>query len=504
MNAPVETPRLDQIIAASLEGPDDELAITWQGQTYDWGYVRQAAARLEQALQRAGAPADMPVGFIPRQCPEAAAAFIAMIASRRSMTMIYSYQTVDAMAADVRKLRTAVVVANAEDWTEPLIAAARETGAAGVSLARDGGVELVSGLETVGAGEHRPAPAETSIELLTSGTTGPPKRYPIPFEQFRRCMLDSSFQLGGGTGDKRPAQITVPIANISGIYGFIVAAALRRPVLLENKFTLAKWLEYQRTYKPANIGGPPAIVKMILDADVPPEDLSGAKFMTIGMGPVDPVLRRQFEAKYDIPILPCYGATEFVGAATAMTLDDNARYGAEAKFGSVGRPVRGVTLRVKDQESDAIIPAGEDRIGIVEVLHDDIGPDWIRTTDLGRLDADGFLYLHGRADGVINRGGFKIHPSAIESVLLQHPAVAACAVVGVPHERLGWVPVAAVEVRPGSPAPTAAEIDAFLRKGLPATNIPTDYRIVDELPRTPSLKIRLDAVRDMFTGTATA
>jgi long-chain acyl-CoA synthetase len=495
--AAVATRGLDSIIAASLAGEPDEPALTWQGQTWTWGWVRDAAARLEAVLQKAGMPGDLPVGFIPRQCPEAVAAFLSMMAANRSMTMIYSYQSVEAMAADVRKLATAVVIANDEDWTEPLVAATRDVGAAGIALSRDGGVALVPGLERVGPGEHRPAPPQTSIELLTSGTTGPPKRYPIPFEQFRRCMLNSSFELGDGNTDKRPAQITVPIANISGIYGLLVAVALRRPVMLENKFTLEKWLEYQRAWRPANIGGPPAIVKMILDADVPVEVLSNAKFMTIGMGAVDPVLRRQFEAKYGVPILPCYGATEFVGAATAMTLDDHHKYG-EAKFGSVGRGVRGVTLRIRDQESGEILPVGSETIGIVEVLHDDIGPEWIRTTDLGRLDAEGFLYLHGRADGVINRGGFKIHPSVIESALMQHPAVAFCAVVGVPHERLGWVPVAAVELKPGAPAPTAADIDAFLRQRLPSTNIPTDYRIVDELPRTPSLKIRLDAVRALF------
>jgi long-chain acyl-CoA synthetase len=498
VNAPTPTRLLDRIIADSLAAERDELALTWEGQTYDWGWISDAAARMKAALAAAGAPADLPVGFIPRQCPEAAAAFLGMVADNRSMTMIYSYQTVEAMAADVRKLRTAVVIANDADWTEPLLEAARETGAAGIALSRDGGVAAVPGLETVGAGKHRPAPPQVSIELLTSGTTGPPKRYPIPFEQFRRCMLNSSFELGAGNADKRPAQITVPIANISGIYGFLVAAALRRPVMLENKFSLTSWRDYVKTYRPINLGGPPAIVKMILDADIPPEDLQGAKFMTIGMGPVDPVLRRQFEAKYGIPILPCYGATEFVGAATAMTLDDHVKYG-EAKFGSVGRGVRGVTLRIRDQETGEILKPGDEKIGIVEVLHDDIGPDWIVTTDLGRLDDESFLYLHGRADGVINRGGFKIHPLTIESVLLQHPAVAACAVVGIPHERLGWVPVAAIEPRPGAPAPSAAEIDAFLRKGLPATNIPTDYRIVAELPRTPSLKVRVDAVRDMFT-----
>jgi acyl-coenzyme A synthetase/AMP-(fatty) acid ligase len=497
MGAPDFDRPLQAIIAASLAGPREELALTWEGQSYDWGWLADVAARLSAALAATGADPAAPVGFIPRQRPEAAAAFLGLAAAGRSMTMIYSYQTVEAMAADVRKLRNAVILAHEEDWGEPLVAAAREVGAAGISLGRDGQVSGVAGLEKVGAGEHRAAPSQVSIELLTSGTTGPPKRHPIAFEQFRRCMLNSSFQLGDGQADKRPAQITVPLANISGIYGFLVAAALRRPVLLENKFRLESWRDYVRTYKPVNLGGPPAIVKMILDADIPKEDLASAKFMTIGMGPVDPVLRRQFEAKYGIPILPCYGATEFVGAATAMTLDDHAKYG-EAKFGSVGRPVRGVTLRVRDPESGELYPEGADKIGVVEVLHDDIGPDWIRTTDLGRVDADGFLYLHGRADGVINRGGFKIHPSTIESALLQHPAVAACSVVGLPHERLGAAPVAAVELKPGAAAPSPAELDAFLRERLPATNIPTDWRIVPELPRTPSLKVRLDAVRDLF------
>jgi long-chain acyl-CoA synthetase len=488
---------LDKIIAASLNATGDETAILWDGKEFSWSWIRTAGAQLVEVLAKTGAKVDEPIGFIPRQRPEAAAAFLGLMANNRSMTMIYSYQAVEAMAGDVRKLRNAVIVAHEEDWTEPLITATGEVGSAGISLNRDGTVTAVTGLEAVGPGEHREAPAQVSIELLTSGTTGPPKRHPIAFEQFRRCMLNSSFQLGDGKGDKRPGQITVPLANISGIYGFIVAAAQQRPTILENKFTLESWRNYVKTYRPGNLGGPPAMVKMILDADVPVEDLASAKFLTMGMGPVDPVLRRRFEAKYNIPILPCYGATEFVGAATAMTLDDHAKYG-ESKFGSVGRPVRGVTLRIRDQETGEILDGSDPKTGIVEVLHDDIGPDWIKTTDLGHLDAEGYLYLEGRADGVINRGGFKIHPSTIESAILQHPAVAACVVVGIPDARLGHVPVAVIELKPGVAKPSIADIDTFARERLPKTNVPTDYRIIDEMPRTPSLKIRLDVVRDLF------
>ena len=488
---------LGAIAAWSLAGPRAEPAIYWRGEAFERGWLADTAARVADAIAATGAPPDVTAGFIPRQRPEAAAAFLAMVAARRSMTMIYSYQSAEAMAGDLRKLRTAVMVAHAEDWQEPLISAAREVGAAGVSLSPDGGALPVPGLERVKGAGHRLAPHEPSIELLTSGTSGPPKRHPISFGQFQRCMLESSFKLGDGDGDKRPALVTVPLANISGIYGFIVAFAGRRPIILEEKFTLPVWQDFVRTHRPQNISGPPALVKMILDADIAPEDLSSVRFMTMGMGPVDPVIRRTFEARYGFPILPCYGATEFVGSATAMTMDDHLQYG-EAKFGSVGRPIRGATLRIRDEEGGDFLPSGDDSIGIVEVQIDALGPDWIRTTDLGRIDADGFLYLHGRADGVIIRGGFKIHPSAIESVLMQHPAVAACAVVGRPHERLGHVPVAAVEARPDAEPPTAAELDTWLRQQLPATNIPADYRIVSELPRTPSLKIRIDAVRELF------
>lgn len=501
MTSEAEPRDLHEIAAWSMAGPRGEPAISWRGQVFDRGWLADTAGRVTDAIFATGAPPDVTVGFIPRSRPEAAAAFMGMLAAQRSMTMIYSYQSVDAMAGDLRKLRTAILVAHEEDWQEPLIDAARDVGTAGISLTADGQALPVPGLERLNGTEHRPAPPNPSIELLTSGTSGPPKRYPISFGQFQRCMLESSFKLGDGEGDRRPALVTVPLANISGIYGFIVGFAGQRMIIMEEKFTLPVWLDYVRTHRPQNISGPPVMVKMILDADIAPADLSSARFMTMGMGPVDPVIRRTFEARYGIPILPCYGATEFVGSATAMTMDDHLKYG-EAKFGSVGRPVRDVTLRIRDEESGEVLPAGDEKVGIVEVLHDALGPEWIKTTDLGHIDRDGFLYLHGRADGVIIRGGFKIHPSAIESVLMQHPGVAACAVVGVSHERLGHVPVAAIEAQPAGEAPTAGELDAWLRKHLPATNIPADYRIVAELPRTPSLKIRIDAVRSLFAASA--
>jgi long-chain acyl-CoA synthetase len=488
--------RLDQLMARVLEGPPEDVAILWEGRTYDWGWVRRTAAWLEQALTEAGVPKTAPIAFIPRQRPEAIAAFASLVAGGRSMSMIYSYQSPEAMAAEVRKLRNAALVASQEDWTAPLLAAAADVGAAGVKLSSDGAVELAPGLERVSAPAHRPPPPEPVVEVLTSGTTGLPKRHPITFEALRRCATDAAFQQADLT-DGRPGQLTTPLANISGIFSFFILAPRRKPIILQQKYTLESWREHIRTWRPDNAFVNPTMVKQVLDADIPKEDFASLSHFTTGMGPIDPDQRRALEAKYGIPVLPHYGATEFVGTVTRMTLADHEKYG-EAKFGSAGRPVPGVTIRVRDPETEAEIPPGDERIGVLEVRKEQIGPDWVRTTDLARIDADGFLYLHGRADGVIVRGGFKIHPAVIEGALLQHPAVQTAAVVGVPDARVGAAPGAALELRPGAPAPSIAELDAFLRQRLPATNIPTQYRFVDALPRTPSEKIRLGEVRALF------
>jgi acyl-coenzyme A synthetase/AMP-(fatty) acid ligase len=118
------------------------------------------------------------------------------------------------------------------------------------------------------------------------------------------------------------------------------------------------------------------------------------------------------------------------------------------------------------------------------------------------IDEDGFMFHRGRADGAIVRGGFKILPETIERALLLHEAISAAAVLGIPDQRLGQVPAAAVQLKPGAERPGIADLEAHLRAHLYATHIPTTWRIVEELPRTPSLKIDRPAVRRLFEGAA--
>src|SRR5690606_36307534 len=119
--------------------------------------------------------------------------------------------------------------------------------------------------------------------------------------------------------------------------------------------------------------------------------------------------------------------------------------------------------------------------------------EWMRTADLARMDADGFVWILGRADQAIIRGGFKVMPDDVRAALESHPAVAGAAVVGRPDPRLGETPVAMVELR--SPVDTA-ELFAHLWGRLARYEVPTDIAIVELIPRTPSGKPDLTAVRE--------
>jgi acyl-CoA synthetase (AMP-forming)/AMP-acid ligase II len=144
-------------------------------------------------------------------------------------------------------------------------------------------------------------------------------------------------------------------------------------------------------------------------------------------------------------------------------------------------------------------PLGPGEVGLLEVKPGQLGPaaQWMRTTDMARIDADGFLWIVGRADRAIIRGGFKVMPDDVRAALESHPAVAGAAVIARPDERLGETPVAMVELR----EPSAVDADAlvaYLREHLARYESPTEIAIVDTIPRTPSGKADLGAILDYF------
>jgi acyl-CoA synthetase (AMP-forming)/AMP-acid ligase II len=239
---------------------------------------------------------------------------------------------------------------------------------------------------------------------------------------------------------------------------------------------------------------------MVLDANVPREKLASLSALRTGTAPLDPAIADEFLERYDIPVLQTYGATEFAGAVAGWSLEDfRALY--REKRGSVGRLQKNVEGRVVDPDTGAEKASGEE--GVLELRGKQLNrSDWLRTTDQAVLDTDGFLFIRGRVDNAINRGGFKIHADDVVKVLESHPAIREASVVGIADRRLGEVPVAALILAAGAAAPDEAELTRFAKERLVAYQVPARFLIVDELPRTPSMKPSLPAVKALFQAEA--
>src|SRR5690606_20370501 len=250
---------------------------------------------------------------------------------------------------------------------------------------------------------------------------------------------------------------------IGGTYHAVAAIVSGRPLAMLEKFSVAGWHDLVKRHRPKVAGLAPTAIRMVMEAGIPKEDLSSLRCITSGSAPLDPDLADAWEAQYGFPVLDVYGATEFAGGVASWTLKDHRQYWKQ-KRGSVGRALPGIELRVVDRETGEPLPPGQQ--GLLEVRSAQVGNgDWVRTTDLVEIDADGFLYIRGRADDAIIRGGFKILPPDIEAVLKRHPAVADACVIGLPDQRLGAVPVAAVELKEdAAERPEEAELIAFARQ----------------------------------------
>ncbi len=489
---------LPELATKALQGDPAERAVQFDGRWYSWGELRQVADGMNRLLNESGIGGDGPVCFVPRNHPSSLAALLGLIAQARNIRMIYAFQSPAGMARDVARLAPAAIVLEARDLRGELTEALKAEGIAAITL--DGMAAIAPPeLANAGAAASRSYTGAAQIEILTSGTTGPPKQFPIPYAMIEKHQVNSGRNTVSSIGgsDSPPALLYFTFGNISGIYSTLPVMLNGQKAVLLDRFSIPAWVDYVKTYRPQASGIPPSMMKLLLDAQISKEDLASIKVMGSGAAPLDPALQLEFEDRYGIPILLSYGATEFGGPVCAMTPALHAEW-ASKKLGALGRPMAGCDLRVVDAKSGALLPANTE--GLLEVHAPRIQEDWIRTSDIGIIDEDGFLFLRGRADGAIMRGGFKILPETIEKGLKQNPAIAEVAVVAVPDERLSQVPGAVIRFVDPATAPSLEEVSRDLRQHVMSTHIPVHWRIVDALPRNASMKLDRVAMKELFAA----
>jgi long-chain acyl-CoA synthetase len=484
--------------------------VDYEGQWSTWGDVEFVTGELQRAAS--GLPANAVIAVITRNRPTIAAAILGLLALRRACVTINGMHPDAAMVDEIATLRPAIVVADEEDWKRDGVAGAvSATGGLGLRIAAD--LREVSEVVAASPGaDFGKVEEDTAISLQTSGTTGPPKRVSMTYANIDASVAGVLGHYGPGGEPElklRPgvAVQMLPLGHTSALLALCVMAVEGRRMVLLDRFDPWKWAAAVRDHEIAVSGMPPAALRMVLDADIPKEWLGSLRAVRAGTAPLPQSLADEFTARYDIPVIQAYGATEFQGVAS-WTLRDHKKFGP-SKRGSVGRAHPGVELRVIDgataAEDSAPAVLGPDSVGILEVRSAQAAGDragqWIRTSDLARIDSDGFLYIEGRVDDVINRGGFKVDAGEVADTLRAHPAVADAVVVGAPDPRLGSVPVAVVTPASGG-APEEEELKSFVRERLEAYKIPVAIAVADELPRNAAMKVGVREVLQLVGRTA--
>ena len=490
-------------IRAVLELEPRAVAIQSGAGQWRWEDLAKTADAVERALQQAGIAAEMPVGWVAHNRPAAVAAFAALIMNGRMVVPLRPRQTSATLPQEITEQRLIAVIADDEDWNaEDTLAAAAAAGTFGIAVSDSPALEVrvVPQLSHAGPGPHRPAMPGYVLERLTSGTTGAPKRIPV-LEAVLIPSLRSGEQAGNSAGppelrlQRSPSILLKPFSHAGGLFGLLLALYQARPMVLMERFSPEGWAQVIQRYQPKSASLVPAMIQMILQAQIKPDLLRSLKAIRSGTAPLDPQMQAQFEAQYGIPILIDYGAAEFIGGVAGWSLEDY-RIFSGTKRGSVGRARPDVVLKVTSADTDATLPVGQ--TGVLHIKCDRFGPDWHRTNDLACVDEDGFLFLHGRADDAINRGGFKILPDEVAAVLRRYPGVRDAAVIGKPDARLGQVPIAAIEMAPDVTAPTPGLLEAFAREHLTAYMIPKEFHFVAALPRTASMKVSRPELKVML------
>jgi len=276
-------------------------------------------------------------------------------------------------------------------------------------------------------------------------------------------------------------------------------------IILARKFSQSQYFDWVHEHK-ATIGVcNPTGLAMFLNRPIPVthNDIPHLRFMTSSSAPLLPETWKQFEEKYGVPVAQGYGCSEIGWIAVS---NENSR-----KFGTVGKPLSYHELTIVDADGNEL-PRGE--VGEIELggfetnqyrYLDEQGEekthanDRLRTGDLGIMDADGYVTVTGRAKDLIIRGGVNISPTEIDNVLLQMPALAEAATIGVPADIYGEEVVCYVAAKAGQSV-TEDDVLAHCDGKLPAFRIPKQVLVRDQLPKTERGKMNRLLLLDEWTA----
>jgi acyl-CoA synthetase (AMP-forming)/AMP-acid ligase II len=322
-----------------------------------------------------------------------------------------------------------------------------------------------------------------ALILFTSGTTGLPKTVAITARQLTLRVRGMSAPF---RPDAKPAVqlMCVPFFHVGGALGILGSLYSGNTTVVQPRFDAGEWLRLVSRHRVTATFMVPTMLQRILDhPDFAGSDLKSLAAIAYGAAaaPVS-LVRRAMAALPRVAFANVFGQTETLGAYTTLLPDDHRD---PVRAGSVGRPLPGVEVRVVDPETGNDVDTGT--VGELWVnTTQNVTEGWLRTGDLARQDADGYIFPSGRLSDTINRGGEKFGPIEVEEALRSHPAVDDVAVAGIADEELGQrVGVAVVACAPV----TLDELRSHCRELIAYFKLPERIAIVDHIPYSATGKV---------------
>jgi long-chain acyl-CoA synthetase len=374
-------------------------------------------------------------------------------------------------------------------------------------------------------------PDDDATIFYTSGTTGRPKgavgthRNSVSnlmnlfFVSTVGGMRRTKAQIAASPGVQNANLLSVPLFHATGCHALLVTnTAAGGKLVMMHHFDPERALELIERERITVFGGVPAMVMQVIDSpDFAKRDTSSVQSISYGGAPCPPDLVRRIKEHFPTGAPGNgYGLTETSAMTTMNTGDDYVR-----KPDSVGPPAPVCDVAVVPEDWEGAeppdLPADPDRTGELWIRGPNVvrgywgKPEataasftrgWLHTGDVARIDDEGFVHIVDRAKDMIIRGGENVYCVEIEGALHEHPAVADCAVIGVPHPVLGEEVGAVVVLRPGMEV-AADELSRHVRERLAAFNVPSRYWFRgEELPRNPAGKILKRELRTELLGDA--
>jgi long-chain acyl-CoA synthetase len=499
-------PPLGDLLRAGLEAGPEEVAVVSAEEAITWRDLERRSSGLAASYLRRGlGPGNRIASLMPNRiallvhylaCFKAGLVATPLNYRYTSREIDHALEVSGAAAILVHTERADDIAASglAGDLAGGTIWFGAEPGGGAVGLE-----ELIG---TEGSPEPEPEPdgAAPAAIFFTSGSTGPAKGVTHTHESLRwmRASAGAAFELSG-------EDVFLPGSSMSHIGSFLWSLATLAAggrVVIARSYDSHEILPLLREHQPTVLAMiPAALAALIRDHDLEPADFASLRICRAGSDKVSTELLREFAAAAGFPIDEGYGMTE-VGLATL-----NPPSGV-IKQGSIGPPIAGFSVEIRDEDGGSIGAGAVGRVWIrtrsrmagyweapdatAEIVRD----DWLDSGDLAHCDEDGYLWFFGRKKQVIVHDGSNISPLEVEAALMEHPAVDLAGVVGIHDTVHGENVHAYVTVRDGVAAPTSAALIVHCRERI-GYKAPEEVVVIDEMPLNPTGKIDRPGLKRM-------